>query len=132
MENTGENLDANSVLIPISKDAASRDVLIKTCYWFNRDFECRIEESDGKHFAVTLIPKADRHAGLDVRASFLSMAADFALRERIETQTKGIRELLLAKAFSEAGILEDSPEGVFGDRIEEENSNGIFKILSNA
>lgn len=60
------------------------------------------------------------------------MATDFTLRERIETRTASIRELLLAKAFAEAGILEDSPEGVFGDRIEEEKTDGLFKILGNA
>jgi hypothetical protein len=63
--------------------------------------------------------------------AFLTSALDFALRERIEAKTAGIRDLLLAKAFSESGVLEGEPEGVFGDRIEESKSDGMFKILSN-
>jgi hypothetical protein len=53
------------------------------------------------------------------------------LRERITAKTAGIRDLLLAKAFSEAGVLEDEPSGVFGDAIEEEKTDGLFKILGN-
>jgi hypothetical protein len=56
---------------------------------------------------------------------------DFALRERVEAKTSGIRDLLLAKAFSESGVLEDEPEGVFGDTIEESNPDSMFKILGN-
>jgi hypothetical protein len=56
---------------------------------------------------------------------------DFALREKVEAKTSGIRDLLLAKAFSESGVLEDRPEGVFGDKVEEAKPDGIFKILSN-
>jgi sulfatase maturation enzyme AslB (radical SAM superfamily) len=56
---------------------------------------------------------------------------DFALREKIEAKTSGIRDLLLAKAFSESGVLEDQPEGVFGDAVEEMKPDGMFKILSN-
>ena len=56
---------------------------------------------------------------------------DFALRERIEAKTASIRDLLIAKALSEAGILEDEPVGVFGDAIEESKTDGMFKILGN-
>jgi hypothetical protein len=56
---------------------------------------------------------------------------DFALREKIEAKTSDIRDLLLAKAFSESGVLEDQPEGVFGDKVEESKPDGMFKILSN-
>ncbi|MGC8563128.1 MAG: hypothetical protein ACP5NO_08075 [Thermoplasmata archaeon] len=56
---------------------------------------------------------------------------DFALREKIEARTSGIRDLLLAKAFSESGVLEDQPLGVFGDAVEEAKPDGMFKILDN-
>jgi hypothetical protein len=56
---------------------------------------------------------------------------DFALREKIDAKTSGIRDILLAKAFSESGVLEDAPEGVFGDMVEETKPDGMFKILSN-
>ncbi len=63
------------------------------------------------------------------KAAFTTSAMDFALREKIEAKTSGIRDLLLAKAFSESGVLEDQPEGVFGDMIEETKPEGMFNIL---
>jgi hypothetical protein len=57
---------------------------------------------------------------------------DFALREKIEAKTSGIRDLLLAKAFSESGVLEDAPEGVFGDAVEEAKPDSMLKILGDA
>jgi hypothetical protein len=54
---------------------------------------------------------------------------DFALREKIEAKTSSIRDLLLAKAFSESGVLEDQPVGVFGDAVEEMKPDSMFKIL---
>ncbi len=61
----------------------------------------------------------------------MTQAMDFALRERITAKTSDMRDLLLAKAFSESGVLEEQPQGVFGDMVEEENPSGMFKILSN-
>jgi His-Xaa-Ser system protein HxsD len=66
------------------------------------------------------------------REAFLTQAIDFSLRERVTAKTAGIRDLLLAKAFSEAGVLEDEPSGVFGDVIEEAKPDGLFKILGNS
>lgn len=61
----------------------------------------------------------------------MTSAMDFALREKIDAKTSGIRDLLLAEAFSESGVLEDKPEGLFGDAVEETaKPNGMLKILS--
>ena len=59
------------------------------------------------------------------------LAMDFALREHVTSKTSGVRDLLLAKAFSESGVLEEQPQGVFGDSLEEAKPDGMFKILSN-
>lgn len=55
---------------------------------------------------------------------------DFSLRDQITAKTGEIRDLLLAKAFSESGVLEDQPEGSFEDSVEEEKADSMFKILS--
>jgi len=65
-----------------------------------------------------------------VKDAFTTSAMDFALREKIDAKTSGIRDLLLAKAFSESGVLEDQPAGVFGDAVEESKPDGMFRILS--
>jgi hypothetical protein len=82
---------------------------------------------------VRLKPKIPGETSHDeVRQEFMSHAMDFALRERVTAKTSDVRDLLLAKAFSESGVLEERPQGVFGDAIEEAKPEGIFKILSNS
>ena len=119
--------------VEISFAIISAEALPKTCHWFSRDYVCEIHDRDGKGADVFLTPR-DSSSAFDPAATkdvFVTAAMDFALREKIETKTSGIRDLLLAKAFSEAGVLEDHPEGIFGDKIEEAKPEGMFKILSN-
>src|SRR5690348_5387799 len=109
-----------STSIRISHDLVSVDALLKTCYWFSRDFVCDVKKDGIGHSIVSLKPKTVALLSLDAaRESFMAHAMDFALRERVTAKTADVRDLLLAKAFSESGVLEERPDGVFGDRIEE-------------
>lgn len=121
-----------AITIQLDRTIFSSEAVLKACHWFSKDFTFEILQGEGPLLAVSLTAKPASETRDGVRAEFVSMAADFTLRERIEARTSSLRELLLAKAFAESGVLEDSPEGVFGDRIEEEKPDGLFKILSNA
>lgn len=116
----------------IDLSVVSIEAVLKTCYWLSRDFLCGVQD-EGTGYAVVVMKKKDLHAlSLEqAREAFFPQALDFALRERIDSQTKDVRDLLLAKAFSEAGVLEDEPNGVFGDSLEEAKPDGLFKILAN-
>lgn len=121
------------VLVEFDLAFVSAEALLKTCHWFSRDYACDLRRK-GDTAQVMLTPR-NSAAAFDsdaVRDAFLTSAIDFALRGKIEAKTSGIRDLLLAKAFSESGVLEDSPEGVFGDAVEESKPDGIFKVLSNS
>jgi His-Xaa-Ser system protein HxsD len=126
--------DHSKAVVRVETALVSIDALMKTCYWFSRDFSCGIER-DGEDAARVVLSAKD-HVSEDqiasVQREFLAQAMDFALRERIDARTSEIRDLLLAKAFSEAGVLEEKPSGKFGDAIEEMKPDGMFKILSNA
>jgi His-Xaa-Ser system protein HxsD len=125
--------DSSRAVIEIDQSIVSAEALLKTCYWFSRDFVCDIRSRNEHVAEVVLTPRNPASAsGLaSAKDAFTTRAMDFALREKIEAKTSGIRDLLLAKAFSESGVLEDQPEGVFGDTIEEMKPDGLFKILSN-
>jgi His-Xaa-Ser system protein HxsD len=125
----GPEQDA-SIQLRINRDLVSVEALLKTCYWFSRDFICDIKE-EGDSSVVSLTPKAPSTVALvETRDSFMSHALDFALRERVTAKTADVRDLLIAKAFSESGVLEEKPQGVFGDPLEEAKPDGMFKILS--
>lgn len=121
-----------TIIVELDADIFSAEAVLKTCHWYSRDFAFEVSQTTRGFISVSLKPKQSSILSSNIRSEFVAMATDFTLRERIEARTTSIRELLLAKAFAEAGILEDSPEGVFGDRIEEEKPDGLFKILGNA
>lgn len=122
--------DDKTASVRISLSIVSSEAILKACYWFSRDFFCDVQDEGTGHAIVLLRPKRPLVLSLEeAKEAFTAQALDFALRERITAQTAGVRDLLLAKAFSEAGVLEDAPAGVFGDAVEESKANGLFKIL---
>ena len=121
----------DSISVRIARDLVSVEALLKTCYWFSQDFVCDVKSDGGDHI-ILLKAKAEAGGSLDGAGErFISSAMDFSLREYVSAKTAGVRDLLLAKAFSESGVLEEQPQGIFGDSIEESRSDGMFKILSN-
>ncbi|MGC1362208.1 MAG: His-Xaa-Ser system protein HxsD [Silvibacterium sp.] len=115
----------------VDMEVISKDAILKACYWFSRDFYCEITELPNSRLQVSLSPKesAITDAVLSCKGDFLNTAMDFELRSQIEAKTSSIRELILAKAFAESGVLEDPPIGLFGDAVEEKKPDGLFKIL---
>jgi His-Xaa-Ser system protein HxsD len=121
-----------SVTFRVSTNFVSMEALLKTSYWFSGTFVCDVSDAGNNEYIVSLKQKTDsQESPLDVRERFTAQAMDFAVRERVALKTADVRDLLLAKAFSESGVLEEPPQGVFGDPIEEEKPDGMFRILSN-
>lgn len=121
------------MVITFSDDLVSSEALLKVGYWLSRDFECDVSHGSDGNFTVRLQPKPTCcMTPEEAREKVTTLAIDFTLREKVTRQTAEVRELLLAKAFSESGVLEDKPQGVFGDSLEEERPDGMFKILSNS
>ena len=130
-ESAGGSAARSEVSVEIDLAFVSAEALLKACHWFSREYVCDLRKKGDAAAEVVLSPR-NPAAAFDpptVRDAFMTSAIDFALREKIEAKTSGIRDLLLAKAFSESGVLEDNPEGVFGDAIEEAKPDGMFKIL---
>ena len=131
--NSRVSAQAASVLIQVNHDLVSVEALLKTCYWFSRDFVCDITQESLAQSTVHLRAKPGCGVALsEARDQFMAQAMDFALRERVTARTDDVRDLLLAKAFSESGVLEEQPHGIFGDTVEETKADGMFKILSNS
>ena len=125
--------DVHCAVVEIDRTIVSTEALLKTCYWFSQDFVCEIRNRNEQIADVFLTSRNPSSAAdlASTKDAFMTSAMDFALREKIDAKTSGIRDLLLAKAFSESGVLEDQPGGVFGDAIEEAKPDGMFTILGN-
>jgi His-Xaa-Ser system protein HxsD len=121
--------------ISIDKTIYSKSAVLRACYWFSKELYCQLKDR-GDLLEVTV--------GLRVSAPTLDQPkirkidewlpeiydalVDSQLRIEIQAETAGVRELIIAKAFAESGVLEDPPPGTFGDpvaRSDSESSNLI-------
>jgi His-Xaa-Ser system protein HxsD len=66
----------------------------------------------------------------DFLGEFCNSLLDFELRRQVEIETSPIRQLVLAKAFSESGVLEDDPPGTVADPVEADNPKGLVQITN--
>src|SRR5215472_15810720 len=101
-----------STIVPLDRNLFSTEAILKACYWLSKDFTCEIRETSPQIVHVTMTPRdsSSSSALASAKDALLVSVMDFALREKIEAKTSGIRDLLLAKAFSESGVLGESPE----------------------
>ena len=119
------------ISIAVDTTLIGKDALLKTCYWFSRDFSHELDSQSDRHILVRLFPKegtsvnAIRHC----QEEFLNTAIDFELRTQIEAKTSSFRELILAKAFAASGVFEDEPDGILQDSVGQANPSELFNIL---
>jgi His-Xaa-Ser system protein HxsD len=120
------------ILVTVDTAIIGKGAVLKTCYWFSRDFDHEISTLSETRIEVRLSPKrsATPEATASAKSDFLAAATDFELRSQVEAKTSSVRELILAKAFAEAGVFEDEPQGVFSDAVEESKPEGLFKVLN--
>ncbi len=115
-----------SLTLTLDSRQFSREAALKAAYWFTKDLYIDFPPSATEHsFDVVLRPKcsvptldnpAPRTLG-ELVCEFRNALIDSQLRIQVERETSGVRELLLAKAFAEAGVLESSPTGSFSDPV---------------
>jgi His-Xaa-Ser system protein HxsD len=128
-----------SATIAIDKKVYSRGAVLRAFYWLAKDLHSRIKE-ENEYFRVKV--------GLKVSAPTLNQPKvkiidewipeifdallDSQLRVEIQAETAAVRELIIAKAFAESGVLEDPPPGTFDDpvRLNDGESGTLIKIKS--
>jgi His-Xaa-Ser system protein HxsD len=97
----------------------SAEVVMKTVYWFGDKFHTSIYTEGGLH-CITLrsaIQGAVKEEELDGYLQKLQRdLIDFSLRDTINHETRNIRDLLVAKAFSN-GEFDEAPPGVVSDPV---------------
>lgn len=115
-----------SINLRIDSRQVSRDAALRAAYWFTKELyiEFPPSESDRTFEAILRlkdsVPTLDnpnpRSLG-DLASEFHNALIDAELRVRVQRETSAVRELLLAKAFAEAGVLESNPPGSFVDPV---------------
>ena len=97
---------ANSKIFP-------EEVIIKCIYWYTDKFFISVDFEKDKYYKIILKPKNElSESKLSFYLNKLSNdLIDFKLRDTITKETQNIRELLIAKAFSNY-VSEEEPPGM--------------------
>lgn len=115
-------LQNNEISIHLNNKIYSLDAIFKCIYWYGNKWNVIIDEDSTENNYLILIKSKDLDFEFDNKKSeiltskFLNDINDFQLRDIITKETKNIRDLLVAKAFSN-GEFDEEPPGEFEDFI---------------
>ena len=143
MKKSGQGMEtdcesAASATIYLDPRIYTREAILRTCYWCTAVAWIKVPESPTGRLEVKIslkpnIPTLDNPEPITIErfvAEFCNALLDFELRRQVENETFNLRQLILAKAFSESGVLEDEPPGIVADPVEQKNPSGLLKIIS--
>ncbi|WP_299526776.1 His-Xaa-Ser system protein HxsD [Winogradskyella sp.] len=96
----------------------SKNSIVKCLYWYSEDFDISINLEDDHYYSIILISKKplDQEGIEKLKGKLNQEFIDYNLRDIVSNETKTIRELIIAKAFSH-GEYDEDPKGDFDDPI---------------
>jgi His-Xaa-Ser system protein HxsD len=130
----------SSATIYLDPRIYSKEAILRACYWFTDVAYIRIPESPDNRLAIhvemkqtppTLANPKPISIG-EFLGEFCNSLLDFELRRQVESETATIRQIVLAKAFSESGVLEDEPPGDIADPVERAKPSSLVQLISPA
>jgi|SRR5579862_1826323 len=103
-------MESNGTVVSFDRSQFSQDALQRAAYWFTTDWDIEfVPLSDESPITnVVLRARNDRSSRMtgEIAVEFRQAVLDAQIRLQIGRETSGVRELILAKAFAEAGVLE--------------------------
>jgi His-Xaa-Ser system protein HxsD len=117
----------------------SKEAVLRACYWYTNVAFIQIIPSSSSDGLIVHVSLKQAHPTLenpepikiaDLIGDFCNSLLDFELRRQVEAETAGVRQLILAKAFSESGVLEDEPPGTIADPVEEKQPSSLVQVMN--
>lgn len=109
----------NRIIVYLDRGIYSRNVILKCLYWYGDKFHANLVSYDSDFYCVTLSPLKAESPNIDLEAYLLKFERDIidhSLREVVSRETANIRDLLIAKAFSN-GEYDEEPFGEVSDPV---------------
>jgi His-Xaa-Ser system protein HxsD len=98
----------------------TKNSVFKCLYWYGDKFHTSVGFADENTYKITIRPKSDiSFESEDFELYLLKLQrdlVDFNLRDIVTNETKTIRELVIAKAFSN-GEFDEDPVGEISDPV---------------
>jgi His-Xaa-Ser system protein HxsD len=131
---------AFSATVSLSAKFYNKDSLLKAAYWLSNRAVIYVPESDDEKFIVLIRLKqttpsleSPRQPNIEELVDeFCNSIIDFELRHQVEIETAQVRQIILAKAFSESGVLEEDPPGSILDPVEQTNPSNLVNIANSS
>ena len=127
-----------SAQVCLNSDFYSREAVLRASYWYTDVAFIHVPESPAGKLLVCIrlkhkSPTLENPKAISIEelvGEFCNSVLDFELRRQVESETAPVRQLILAKAFSESGILEDNPPGSVADPVANANPDSLIKITN--
>lgn len=113
-------IEGNEIIVFADASIYSKDSVFKCLYWYGDKYHTNISFADSNTFKISLKPMSDNHITKENAEQLLQKLErdliDFNLRDIVTKETKNIRDLLVAKAFSN-GEFDELPPGELSDPV---------------
>ena len=138
-EGVQSELDSeSSATIYLDPRIYSKEAVLKAGYWSTGIAYVRVPESPDRRLVIQIelkqrIPSLANPKPITIQEfvkEFCNSLLDFQLRHEVEIETGQVRQLIIAKAFSESGVLEDEPPGTVADPVEIRKPTSLVQIIS--
>jgi His-Xaa-Ser system protein HxsD len=116
----------------------SKEVILRAAYWYTGVAFIQVPESPDGRLTIRVklkqsAPTLENPNPVSVDRfvdEFCNALLDFELRRQVEAETAPVRQLILAKALSESGVLEDQPPGEITDPVESATPSSLVQIMT--
>jgi His-Xaa-Ser system protein HxsD len=114
------HIAGNEIIVYADMAIYSRDAILKCLYWYGEKFHASVSMENSSFFRISLIPQSNQTielSELDLYQQKLERdIIDFNLRDIVTKETRNVRDLLIAKAFSN-GDFDEVPPGEISDPV---------------
>lgn len=110
----------NEIIVFADTSLYTKDGIFKCLYWYGDKYRTNVSFADSNTYKISLKPLSDNPLSHDQSEKLLQKLErdliDFNLRDIVTKETKNIRDLLTAKAFSN-GEFDELPPGEISDPV---------------
>jgi len=113
-------IKGNEIVVFADTSLFSKDSIFKCLYWYGDKFHTNVSFADINTYQILISPQSDTKIKLDELELYLQKLErdliDFNLRDIVTKETQNVRDLLIAKAFSN-GEFDEKPIGDVSDPV---------------
>jgi His-Xaa-Ser system protein HxsD len=110
----------NEIIVFADTSLYSKDSIFKCLYWYGDKYHTNVSFADSNTYRVSLKPVSTNHLSQQEQENLLLKLerdlVDFNLRDIVTKETQNVRDLLIAKAFSN-GEFDELPPGDVTDPV---------------